>query len=402
MIRAACTIVSLNYLPYARVLCDSFLRFHPDYKFYVLLVDRLPADIDVTRERFELIPVEGLGIPDFPSVAFKYDILELNTAVKPTFLKHILETRGASGVIYLDPDIYVYSRFDRVLELLEDHPIVLTPHADCPIDDDLRPAERDFLQAGVFNLGFIAVANRADALAFLEWWENRCLTLGFSDVRNGYFVDQKWVNFAPCFCDGVAVLRDPGYNMAYWNLHGRVLEGRGTDYVVNGCSRLSFFHFSGIGIEETDRISKHTNRYSLSSRPDLRPLFESYRACIVEAGYNNFKSFPYAWNAFSDGTEINKLTRVLYSFKEHQFAEENPFQADSDFHRWARKMNLLTGGRAAAQYSSLNFNPRDTRIRLINALLRLVLRVFGADKYMLLMKYASYISVLRNQEEVFK
>src|SRR4051812_21919176 len=103
MVRAACTIVSLNYLPYARVLCDSFQQFHPDCKFYVLVVDRSPA-VDLSHESFETIFVEELGIPNFLSYAFRYDILELNTNVKPTFLKH-LHDRGIDQVIYFDPDI---------------------------------------------------------------------------------------------------------------------------------------------------------------------------------------------------------------------------------------------------------------------------------------------------------
>ena len=83
MKRAACTIVSLNFLPYARVLCGSFHQHHPDCDFCILLVDRIPADLDLSREPCRVVPVEDLDIPDFLSVAFKYDILELNTNVNP-------------------------------------------------------------------------------------------------------------------------------------------------------------------------------------------------------------------------------------------------------------------------------------------------------------------------------
>jgi hypothetical protein len=37
----------------------------------------------------------------------------------------------------------------------------------------------------------------------------------------GMHVDQNWVNFAPGMQDGVFILRDPAYNIAYWNLHER-------------------------------------------------------------------------------------------------------------------------------------------------------------------------------------
>jgi hypothetical protein len=101
--------------------------------------------------------------------------------------------------------------------------ILLTPHILSPIRDDKKPMERDFLRSGVFNLGFVGVSNRPPAREFLDWWEARCLKEGFNELRAGLFVDQKWVNFAPCFFSGVEIIRDPGCNVAYWNLHERKL-----------------------------------------------------------------------------------------------------------------------------------------------------------------------------------
>ena len=71
---AACTIVSRNYLHFARTLCQSFLAAHPGAAFYVLLVDRPGAGEDLRGEPFTAVWVEELGIPDFLSVAFQYGI----------------------------------------------------------------------------------------------------------------------------------------------------------------------------------------------------------------------------------------------------------------------------------------------------------------------------------------
>ena len=49
-----------------------------------------------------------IGLEDVRGEAMKYDILELNTNVKPTFLKHLLERYGLTKLVYLDPDIFVY------------------------------------------------------------------------------------------------------------------------------------------------------------------------------------------------------------------------------------------------------------------------------------------------------
>src|SRR3984885_3796175 len=207
MIRAACTIVSFNYLAYARTLCNSFLEFHPNDKFYVLLVDRLPQDFDPSRENFALVLVEELGIPDFESVAFKYGILELNTNVKPTFLKRLF-TEGIDQLIYFDPDILICAPLHPVFEALNANAIVLTPHCTSPNEEGAY-SEVLLLIDGVFNLGFIALSRAAETDRFLDWWEHRCLTLGYNERWAGLFVDQKWINLVPCYFDSVHVLKHP-------------------------------------------------------------------------------------------------------------------------------------------------------------------------------------------------
>ena len=41
-----------------------------------------------------------------------------------------------------------------------------------------------------------------------------------------------------------AVVRDPEYNVAWWNLSTRTVSWDGSGYLVNG-RPLGFFHFSG-------------------------------------------------------------------------------------------------------------------------------------------------------------
>ena len=96
---AGCTIVSRNYLHFARTLCRSFLAAHPGAAFYVLLVDRPAAGEELRGEPFTAVWVEELGIPDFLGVAFRYGILELNTNVKPSFLKWILDRQGVERLV---------------------------------------------------------------------------------------------------------------------------------------------------------------------------------------------------------------------------------------------------------------------------------------------------------------
>lgn len=400
MIRAACTIVSLNYLPYARTLCESYIRLHPDHAFYVLLVDRLPVGMDISQEQFEMVLVEDLGIPDFDSVAFKYDLLKLNTNVKPTFLKSLL-ARCVDELIYFDPHILICSPFDAVFEALGAHSIVLTPHALSP-NVDAPSGEAMLLFSGIFNLGFVAVSRSPEAVRFLTWWEDRCLTLGYAERMSGLFVDQKWINFVPCFFESFCVLKHAGCNVAYWNLHERYLEKRDDCWIVNGQVPLVFYHFSGVRVDGGATISKFYDQFTLDSRPDLRDIFALYRDRLIHHGIREVGSFVYAFGRFSDGTLVNKLQRAIYAGCIDSFRNTSPFDAQGSFCQWAKKHRLQSGIESSAQYNRHTIDRLDIRVRFVNGMLRLALRILGADRYTLLLKYFGFISVLRNQKDLFR
>ena len=400
---AGCTIVSKNYLAYAKTLCDSFKRFNPDAPFYVLLVDELEdANLDLNAERYELIEAKSIGIHNFKRIAFRFDILELNTNVKPSFLKFLMRDRSVQRLLYLDPDILIASSLQPVFDLLDESQILLTPHCLTPITDNLRPSEQDFLAVGVFNLGFIGVKDTLETGRFLDWWEQRCLTLGFSEMRTGLFVDQKWCNLAPCLFDGVEIIKNAGWNMAYWNLHERMLSKQAGLWVVNGKIPLLFFHFSGVAMSERDQISRHQNRFDLNSRPDLKEIFGSYRDLLLSNGMNDFGKLPYKYGKFSNGKPITRLARSLFAANENDFLGSDPFDASGDVYLWCKRKGILEGNDESANFNSRTYKPSDWRVRLINTGLRLLLRILNAGRYTMLMKYLSHITVLRNQGGIHK
>jgi len=155
----ACTIIACNYLPFARVLSDSFLAHHPGGSFTVLLIDDEqhrfdPGDDTVDWRRLRDV---GLEPAEIQRLAGIYDVTELATAVKPLLLRRLLD-EGRNAVVYLDPDIRIYDSLEDVARLATQHGIVLTPHTMRPFPKDERQIDGFFvLAAGVYNLGFIGV-----------------------------------------------------------------------------------------------------------------------------------------------------------------------------------------------------------------------------------------------------
>ena len=327
----------------------------------------------------------------------KYDILELNTNVKPTFMRHLIATHGLDRLVYLDPDIFVYAPLTPVFEALENADAVLTPHLTSPIHDQLQPSEQEVLYNGTYNLGFIAVSATSNSDAILAWWERRCLDLGFSEGRTGLFVDQKWMNLAPGLFDRVHILRHPGCNMAYWNLHERTLNGD----TVDG-NPLIFFHFSGLDVSDPASLSANTNRFTLAGRPDLTHLFAAYKSAVLANTDSALQSLPYGFDHFSDGTAINRLTRRLYAGNLSHFTAADPFAATGEVFRFARSNNLLAGKAAPLKAGWRQFSATDRRVEAVHRLLRLVLRILGPNRYDMLMRYLAHITVLRHQAVFLK
>jgi hypothetical protein len=396
---AACTIVSPNYLAYARTLSDSYLQQHPGHRFFVLIVADLPLSDRAKFEGMTCTPVmlNEIGLEDVRSTAMMYDILELNTNVKPTFLKHLLRTYGIDQLTYLDPDIFIYRPLTPVFEALNSSSAVLTPHITQPIHDDQQPSEQDHLYNGTYNLGFISVRHDEEALRLLDWWERRCLDNGFSEGRTGLFVDQKWMNLAPGLFSNIAILRHLGCNMAYWNLHERQLSGGTGGYMVNDTTPLCFFHFSGIVPQDPASLSKNTIHFTLAGRQDLQNLFADYKATLLANKDAALESLPYGFDRFTDGTAVTRLSRRIYSEHRARWAGQNPFDATGPYAAFARRLGLVAGKVAAAKSTWREFNPDDRRVDAVHLLLKLTLRMLGPNRYELLMRYLAHIAVLRHQ-----
>ncbi len=216
---------------------------------------------------------------------FKYDILEMNTAIKPFVMEYFCK-KGYNKVFYIDPDICFYNSLIELKTKLNEYDIILTPHMLKPYDDDNHPNDLDILRAGSYNLGFLAIRSTDNAINMLRWWQDKLFHMCMNNLSEGLFVDQKWMDLVPAMFDKVYIERDVSYNVAYWNLHERELIKDEMWHVNN--KPLIFFHFSGLPLNNLDLISKHQNRFTLKNFENLRPLFEEYRTMVLNNGNNLF------------------------------------------------------------------------------------------------------------------
>jgi glycosyltransferase involved in cell wall biosynthesis len=308
-----CTIIARNYAAHARVLARSFAATHPDGHFSVLVIDEAEGYLDPAKEPFEVIRLDQIGLPDPERMAAFYSVIELSTAVKPWLLRHLLDREGVDSVTYLDPDIRVEDSLAEVERRAREFGAVLTPHLTAPLPRDGRkPNEAEIMVAGSFNLGFIALgADGEIAGPLLEWWSERLADECLIDPENGLFVDQRWIDLAPGMWPGISVLRDPGYNIAYWNLPQRELAIDDDGYRVDG-EPLRFFHFSGYDPRKPDQLSKYQDRIDLRADAALSRICDEYGEELREQGFEEAIAWSYGWSAAADGIKLDAITRELF------------------------------------------------------------------------------------------
>lgn len=321
------TIIARNYLAHARVLMASVAEHHPGSPRLVVLADEINDCFDPAQEAFRVIHSTELDLPDAAWFHFRYNTLELTTAVKPFAMRKALELLGVESVVYLDADITLFSPLEPVTAALAEGSIVLTPHLLRAVDSDGLAVERQLLRTGAYNLGFIAVRGDAEGQSFLSWWSGRLSEHCLIDLAAGLFVDQKWIDLVPGLFDGVRILREPGLNVAWWNLAERQVSLEGGRYRAAG-EPLYFFHFSGFDPERPDSLSKHATSGRAGAAGQVRELLANYTALLLRNGHSHGKRWKPSYEAFPDGSALPDVARKVLELEPGlRQATDDPYSA---------------------------------------------------------------------------
>ena len=335
---------TFSYLNRARVLYQTLRRFHPDWELVALITDRPPLSFhfDVDREPFDrVVWAEDLGIADYPGWLFKHDVVEACTAVKGPFI-HQACASGADIVIYLDPDTALFAPLDPLVERLQTAEIALTPHLLDPNTDRAAILDHDLSasRTGIFNLGFVAIRTTGEGARFAKWWNDRLLEYCYDDIPMGLFVDQRWCDHVPALFSHVDVIRDPGFNVASWNLSQRTLAVTADGAITVNGSPLRFWHFTKLG--PTGDVM--TKRYAGDNYP-VYEIWRWYKDQVTAATDPSIPTRYWAYDQFSDGTAIARAHRLVYRERpDLQAAFPDPFDArPGGFRSWLVGEGLILG-----------------------------------------------------------
>jgi len=328
------TSFSYAYLGRARTLLATLRAAHPGWTVCAVAVDEPPeaeCAADLLAGFDVVLGLRDLGIPRLRAWLFKHDVVEACTAVKAAAMLRLMDM-GYEAVVYLDPDIAVFHPLDTVEAALGHAGIVLTPHQASPNRNYqvVRDNELTSMRFGVYNLGFIAVRNDGTGRRFAEWWAAQLARACYDDAAAGLFTDQKYIDLAPGLFDGVFVLRDPGCNVASWNLsRRRVTIGADGGIRVDG-GPLRFMHFSKINSVGDIMIERYAG-----DGLEVLEIWSWYRRETARRQPGSIPADRWHYGAFSDGAAIPRAVRLLYcESRDLRAAFDDPFDAGGPFHAW--------------------------------------------------------------------
>jgi len=344
------TSITLNYLPKAKILAKTLKQLHPDWQFHLVISDKIPSDkenlfnTELSKPHFDkVVWIEELPIPEICSWIFKHSVVEICTAVKGPYLRYLAD-QGIEKIVYIDPDIAILNSLEPIEEWLDEYGILLTPHLLNYTDNPQSIQDNEIMgtmRHGTFNLGFLAInSTNTDGRRFVDWWADRLLSYCYADYDRGLFTDQKWVDLAPSFFEELLIIRDPGYDVASWNLDCRELDFNDHgQLMVNGSYPLRFYHFTGY--DSGAGLNVVTSLTSGGANPVVNELWDWYIRQLDANGHETMGAVPSFYATFDDGTKIEQEMRVLYRESlELQKVFPNPFDTNKGkggFLKWWRK-----------------------------------------------------------------
>jgi hypothetical protein len=409
--KIAFTICTFSYLGLAEVLARSLDEHDQDTLFLTFIVDGCLNEAR-TLFNFDRI-VEANKVLRIPSIewiemAFKYDVTEFCTAIKPACFKYIFQNFQCDACIYLDPDILVFDNLKCLYDQLTRKSIILTPHIatiQTTYSGDL--SEKNLLYSGIYNLGFLGLKNCEISMRMLDWWDIRLKDRCYQSMSEHYFTDQKWMDFIPGFFpNDVLILPNLGLNLAPWNFFEReVIFDGGRAFVRNRldeksepADRLKFAHFSGFNYRDlaAGRVSQG-NILDLRIPKDIGKLIDIYANKLKCSNVSDWMARGYYYNRFSNSVNVSTVHRRLYRrLLEDARVSGDPFNSDGEFYAKLTQHGLVDVAISDSKMMISAVSRLWYIMLIVNLCLRFIHFAIGTNRFFLAMRVLRLYSIVEN------
>ena len=242
--RVYCTYFDHNYLSRGLALYHSLRRHAPGARLWVLCLSDachrallaldLPGLIALPIAEFEAAD------PEVAATRPARSAIEYYFTCSPAWMLFVLSKEpDAEWVTYLDGDLFFFEKPDAIYEELEGAAIAIIPHR-------YTPKLKRLMKFGTYNVGWVGARNDAEGIAVIKWWRSKCIEWCHDYVDGDRFADQGYLDSFAGRSPRVAVIENPGANLAPWNIGNYRIELRAGKVTIDAAHPLIFFHFQGV------------------------------------------------------------------------------------------------------------------------------------------------------------
>ncbi len=209
-----CTVFDKNFLTRGLALYFSLSENCPSFTLWVLCMDKLTYDTLKNLNLDHLTPI-GLSLvedDELLQVKPSRTSVEYCWMMSSVFPLYLLTTHRITEITYLDADIVFLCAPEQIYKEMGDKSILIIPH---------RFTEKEQWRekkSGVFNVGMLVFKNDTRSLTCLKWWKKQVINWCYNRYEDGKYGDQLYLNDWPTRFEGVHILKNPGANIASWNI----------------------------------------------------------------------------------------------------------------------------------------------------------------------------------------
>lgn len=276
-----CTLYDSNYISKGIALYLSIVNYTDDFTMYVMAMDRKCEEM-LKELNFPHIIVECLDdntTPELLKAKGNRSRAEFCWTCGSYVTYTFLVKYDLSNITYLDSDLMFFASPKIIFDELE------TKNASVGLSPHFIPHNA----TGKYCVQYCYFNKDKDGLAALTWWKDECLKWCYSQIEDGKYGDQMYLDHMPIMFNNVYDIDHRGTGMAYWNEFAYKytkdsIIHKGTIYPY------VFFHYSGFSISWKDNEVVVKECYPVSKK--LREYFVKPYIGLISKVYNQYLSQP--------------------------------------------------------------------------------------------------------------
>lgn len=240
-----CTLFDSNYISKGIALYLSIAKHTDDFVLYVMAMDR-KCEEQLKQLAFSHMVVECIDDNMFPSLEQakgNRSRAEFCWTCGSVVTHLFFEKYQLPEITYLDSDLMFFNSPAIIDDELKrkNASVGLSPHF---IHNTLF---------GVYCVQYVYFRRDKNGVACLKWWKDECLKWCYSQLEDGKYGDQKYLDYMHEKFDGVVDIENRGAGIANWNMEQYRYDFENkTLWHHDKQWPIVFFHYNGLNTSVKD------------------------------------------------------------------------------------------------------------------------------------------------------